>query len=453
MPSSQAQKLVALIAQAVDDIEADTASQIPGGATTDLNLPIIAPEDDLEANPKRLKAIENLQAATHQLLATLLPAGFQICQLHFAALQTVALDVVIKGKIADHINAIDPNSSKGGAHINVLAEKAEIESSKLSQILRFLAIRNVFCELTENHWANNRMSFPLRSDSKNSLVNLLGHARDDIALPALVELPNILFKNEDSYRSAWAKYHKCKTDIFDHLKNSEGGWKAVRLGKAMIESSNALATGQSHYKGFDWKTLPPKGTLIDVGGGTGVASYGLAGYLPQWKIVVQDRPEVVQFGIDHYQKLGSQANIEFEVHDFFKPQPSHRIQTSDAYFLRNILDIWPEQEGLKILTLLRKAAKPSTVLLLCETKIDPPLVEKGSVLLANGGMATSISHYFDVTMMLVCNSRERSLREYKELLEKSGWKFENLVQLTTISQKYIFKAVPNSDWKADSTGP
>lgn len=75
MPVSAAQQLVDLIAQAVKDIEADVATHIPGGTITEVNSPIVAPEDTAIATPKRRAALRNLQAATHQLLATMMPAG------------------------------------------------------------------------------------------------------------------------------------------------------------------------------------------------------------------------------------------------------------------------------------------------------------------------------------------------------------------------------------------
>ncbi|MBW0485590.1 hypothetical protein O181_025305 [Austropuccinia psidii MF-1] len=458
MPSSQAQKLAALIAQAVDDIEADTARQIPGAVTTDINQPSVAPEDELEATPQRAKALRTLKAATHQLLATLLPAGMQVIETHLSTLQTAMLDIVVEAKIADLLYSLDPDSSRGGVHINVLSDKTGIDSDKLSHILRFLAVRNIFCEINENHWVNNRLSFPLRSDSKNSVLNYLGHSHDDIVIPALLELRNFVLQKKDSviidkecYPSAWSKHRKWKGDFFEHLLSSEGGYKAERFGKAMLEITSALGIGDSQYKGFDWKSLPPKGTLIDVGGGIGAASYALAGYLPAWKIIVQDRTEVVTHGNEHYQKIGSSANIEFEAHDFLKPQPVHRMQAVDAYFLRHILHDWPESQCLKILTLLRQAAKPSTYLLVCETKLDPPVMKRDSVILPNGGMATATPHNLDLTMMTLFDSKERNTKEYAELFQKGGWRFESAIPLMTTVDKYVFKAVPNSDWKDSST--
>ncbi|MBW0568369.1 hypothetical protein O181_108084 [Austropuccinia psidii MF-1] len=359
------------------------------------------------------------------------------------------LDIVVEAKIADLLYSLDPDSSRGGVHINVLSDKTGIDSDKLSHILRFLAVRNVFCEISENHWANNRLSFPLRSDSTNSVLNYLGHSRDNIAVPALLELPKLLLEkkdkvgaDEDYRKSAWARHYRDKGDFFEHLFDPKGGWEAERFGKAMLEVTKATATGPSQYKAFDWKSLPPKGTLIDVGGGIGIVSYALAAYLPQWKMVVQDRPVMVQHGKENYEKRGSTVDIEFEAHDFFEPQPAHRIQAADVYFLRHILHDWPAQECIKILTLLRQAAKPSTFLLICETRLDPPVADKDSVILANGGMAASTPHNLDLTMMITSNAKERSTKEYAELFERSGWQLESTVPLMTMVDKYIFKAVP-----------
>jgi hypothetical protein len=63
-----------------------------------------------------------------------------------------------------------------------------------------------------------------------------------------------------------------------------------------FEMTQAIGSGEAVYKAFDWQKLGPKGTLIDVGGGVGAAAYALSTYLPGWKVVVQDRAEVVKDG-------------------------------------------------------------------------------------------------------------------------------------------------------------
>ncbi|PLW35769.1 hypothetical protein PCANC_25094 [Puccinia coronata f. sp. avenae] len=416
MSVSVAQQLADLIVKAVKDIKADTAAQIPEGKTTDVNLPTVATEEHVEMTPARRAALRTLKGTTHQLLATLMPVDLQIRDLHSSYLQTVALDVVTRARIADLIHSIDPDVTKGGVHVSVLAEKAGMEPRKLTHILRFLALRNVFCELTPDHWANNRCSFPLRTDSPNTLCNLLGHFREEIALPAFVKLPDILFDKDialahswDAKQSAFQKYYEPGCDFFESLARSKDGYRAERHNKAMIEVSRSSGTEAACYKGYDWNKLGPHDTLIDVGGST--------------------------------------ANLEFEEADFLKDQPAHRVQGADAYFLRHILHDWPAKTCAEILTHLRKAAKPSSRLLIAETIIEPALVDPQSPILSNGGIATSLSHTSNLIMLTLFNAEERSTEQFADIFSSAGWKLNSVSPVITFLDRFILEAIPDPSWK------
>ncbi|PLW12384.1 hypothetical protein PCASD_14781 [Puccinia coronata f. sp. avenae] len=454
MLPSAAQQLADLIVKAVKDIEADTAAQIPGGKTTDVNSPTVAPEEHLEVTPLRREALRALKGATHQLLATLMPAELRVRDLHSSYLETVTLDIVTRARIADLIHASDPDSSMGGVHVSVLAKKAGMEPRKLTHVLRFLALRNVFCELTPDHWANTRCSVPLRTDSPNTLWNALGHLREETALPAFVHLPDVLLHKEadvalswDPMQSAFQKYYEPGCDFFEFLARSKDGYRAERFGKTMIELSRFAGTKEAHYRGYDWKKLGPNGTLIDVGGGLGGPAYALAACLPGWKIVVQDRAEVVKSGKANYQEIGSTANLEFEQADFFKEQPAHRIQGADAYFLRHILHDWPAKTCVQILTHLRKAAKPTSRLLVAETKVGPALVDRESPILSNGGMAAASSHTVNLSMLATLNAEERSTQQFADIFLRAGWILDSVSPLMTFVDRFIFEAVPDPSWK------
>ncbi|POW13737.1 hypothetical protein PSHT_07603, partial [Puccinia striiformis] len=473
MQKSAVQQLVDLIAQAAKEIEADVATQLPGATITDINLPVVAPEDNLETTPKRRAALRALQAATHQLIATLTPASAYSTETYFYR-------YVLGARIADLIHSIDPDSSKGGVHVEVLAKMACMEPRKLAHILRFLALRNIFCELTENHWANNRHSLPLCTDSSNSIVNSLGHIKEEISLPALIELPKLLLdKTQDGalswdvHNSAFQNYYKPGCDFFEFLAKSEGGYRAERFGKAMVrgcsilifamplrnfvltqqiaicgfghqlEMTQAIGSGASVYKAFDWHKLGLKGTLIDVGGGVGAAAYAVSSYLPGWKVVVQDRAEVITDG----KEIGSTANLEFEEADFFKSQPAHRSGEADAYFLRHVLHDWPFESCSQILSHLRKAAKPTTSLLICESVLSPPLVDPNSPVLSNGGMASASTYFRNLSMMTLLNAEERSHAEFAEIFKSSGWKLQSTTPLATLSDYFILEGIPDPSWE------
>ncbi|KAH9470740.1 hypothetical protein Pst134EA_004664 [Puccinia striiformis f. sp. tritici] len=454
MQKSAVQQLVDLIAQAAKEIEADVATQLPGATITDINLPVVAPEDNLETTPKRRAALRALQAATHQLIATLTPASAYSAETYLSFYHKTAIDTVLGARIADLIHSIDPDSSKGGVHVEVLAKMACMEPRKLAHILRFLALRNIFCELTENHWANNRHSLPLCTDSSNSIVNSLGHIKEEISLPALIELPKLLLdKTQDGalswdvHNSAFQNYYKPGCDFFEFLAKSEGGYRAERFGKAMLEMTQAIGSGASVYKAFDWHKLGLKGTLIDVGGGVGAAAYAVSSYLPGWKVVVQDRAEVITDGKENYCKIGSTANLEFEEADFFKSQPAHRSGEADAYFLRHVLHDWPFESCSQILSHLRKAAKPTTSLLICESVLSPPLVDPNSPVLSNGGMASASTYFRNLSMMTLLNAEERSHAEFAEIFKSSGWKLQSTTPLATLSDYFILEGIPDPSWE------
>ena len=46
-------------------------------------------------------------------------------------------------------------------------------------------------------------------------------------------------------------------------------------------------------QGFDWKSLPKNGIVVDVGGGVGSSSLVIARANPDLKVVVQDRSTVL----------------------------------------------------------------------------------------------------------------------------------------------------------------
>ena len=49
-----------------------------------------------------------------------------------------------------------------------------------------------------------------------------------------------------------------------------------------------------YTESFDWKSLPPDGVVVDVGGGIGRITYELHKVFPHFKYVIQDLPAAVK---------------------------------------------------------------------------------------------------------------------------------------------------------------
>ena len=118
----------------------------------------------------------------------------------------------------------------------------------------------------------------------------------------------------------------------------------------------------------------------------------------QGRVVLQDT---------HAAAIDSAKGIEgLEVvhHDFNKVQP---VKGACVYYLRNILHDWPDQVCLNILSQLKDALAPDSVILLDELTL--------------GDESTHwYGASFDLLMMANYGARERSLAEWDRILEKVG---------------------------------
>jgi hypothetical protein len=131
--------------------------------------------------------------------------------------------------------------------------------------------------------------------------------------------------------------------------------------------------------------------FVDVGGGYGHQCKEVLNKYPllQGRVVLQDT---------HGSAIDSARSIEgLKVvhHDFNKPQP---VEGARMYYMRNILHDWPDQAGHDILSELKNALAPDSVILIDEL-----------VLRDQGAHWYGAS--FDLLMMANYGARERSLAE------------------------------------------
>ncbi|KZP32128.1 hypothetical protein FIBSPDRAFT_944685 [Athelia psychrophila] len=140
-------------------------------------------------------------------------------------------------------------------------------------------------------------------------------------------------------------------------------FRLERFGKAMTGSSAWEPPAGLLNSAFDWASLAPGSTLVDVGGGVGSASIALAAHLgTRVRFVVQDRERVCAMGRAACEPgLLERGVVRFDAHDFFARQP---IADPAVFLLRAILHDWPDNEAARILRRLRDAAGAGTRLIL-----------------------------------------------------------------------------------------
>ncbi|KAJ7195330.1 O-methyltransferase, partial [Mycena pura] len=457
-----------LIADAVDAIEgtyADAGVPLPRLDDPSPYDPT-DPAEALRAHPVVEAATMNLVAAAAQITATARnPVTSVLLEAH-------AFQISSCLRTASELNVVEILREAGpqGLHANDIVAQSRADPSLLARILRLLATHHIFQEVTPGVFANNRISSTL---DKGKPASLLFEKREDrltgtSGIAAMAE-----FLGDDCFKSSaqlgdtlldpagqqrpLARAIRTDEPMFQWFTRPENRYRRSRFGLAMLggEPEGLL------FKGYDWGSLPTDAVLVDVGGGIGTASMAIAQQNPTFKVVVQDLAPTIEdakaYWNQNFPEHVQRRMVELQVHDFFGPQPT---QNADVFMLRHIIHDWPDEKNIVILKHLRKAAKPTTQLIVIENII--PVVSEGesddpkinsvpgamrkaapAPLLPNCGVSNASMYMFDLTVHNMLGGVERTVRGFYDLLDESGWKLVRVYRCSgSDSEKCHMVGVP-----------
>jgi acetylserotonin N-methyltransferase len=234
----------------------------------------------------------------------------------------------------------------------------------------------------------------LRKDSERTLTGYVLYSN------------NVLFRLwthlEDAVREGghrWKQAFGADGNIFDHF----------------FQTDDAMRTFLQGMHGFGLLSSPKVATafdlgrfrkLVDLGGATGHLAIAACEHYPKLHGAVFDLPRVIEVARDQMRLAPAGARIELIEGDFFRDE----LPEADLYAVSRILHDWSDE---KIGVLL--------------TKIYGRLPRGGGLLIAEKLLAEDKSGPVPALMqslnMLVCTEgRERTLGEYRALLEAAGFK-------------------------------
>ncbi|KAJ7581877.1 hypothetical protein C8J56DRAFT_1101383 [Mycena floridula] len=100
-------------------------------------------------------AINRIVAAAGQPSATVQTPFLSLCD----ASMSYHLPACLRLLEASHTVEILRHAGSSGIHVNLIAEKNNVDKNKLAHILRLLAMHHIICEVSPNVFANNRPSW------------------------------------------------------------------------------------------------------------------------------------------------------------------------------------------------------------------------------------------------------------------------------------------------------
>lgn len=296
-----------------------------------------------------------------------------------------ALHVVAELGIADSLGDA-PRDSKD------LAAATRTNAEALNRVLRVLCAHGIF-RYHNDAYQHTPASRLLRSDHPQSM-------RSFVRMQGIPALWHIWEHLDHSLRTGHSAAEKTLPDggfwgyFAGHPEHSRL-FNDAMTSKTHGQTAGILATYDfSHFR-----------TIADIGGGNGPLLQAVLKAAPNASGVLFDLPHVIEQGAG---VASSRLNVQ--AGDFFKDT----LPVCDAYLLMHILHDWSDDEAQRILKSIRRSAPPHAKLLLVEWLLPADIKPSWTL-------------FVDLVMLTELTGKERTAREFSELLAGAGFRLDRVI--------------------------
>jgi hypothetical protein len=206
-----------------------------------------------------------------------------------------------------------------------------------------------------------------------------------------------------------------------------GNWRAPDIfGDLSGEESRCKGHHEMlrSYARHDYATVPEVMALrgderiVDAGGGLGVLASALVAHYPDVSVMLLDRPEV----IEHALSSGELSDrIDAHACNLFEPWCAE----ADVVVLARVLHDWNDNDASDILRHARAVLSPRGRLFIVE------------MVVSEDSAAGSLC---DLHLLMATGGQERTLAEYKGLMDRSGFAFTELRPLPALPSVIVGEA-------------
>jgi hypothetical protein len=287
-----------------------------------------------------------------------------------------------------------------------LATKCGLDLSDTHHIMRHAVSQGIFLEPEPGVIAHSAVSQAIVNVPNTDVM--MSSILDDMwsAAPRVVDGMAKWPGSEEPDQTAFNIASHTSDTFFDELAKNEK--RATTFAGCMTWMQSGLPLRPSFaVEGYDWSVHKK---VVDIGGSHGNIAREIVGKNPGMKVIVQDRPEVVESA-----PKGVTENVEWVVHDFFAEQP---IKDADVYFYRWILHDWSDKYCIRILRALVPALRKGARVVLMEHILpEPGTLSPYQQRLVLG---------YDMVMKELFNAKERTEKEWRTLIRSTHEGFKVL---------------------------
>ena len=314
------------------------------------------------------------------------PPHIVLMQLVQGFMVSKALQAVAELGIADLLDESPKTSEK-------LAEATSTHASSLYRLLRALASRGIFREDEHGCFDNTPLSDPLRSNAPVSVRDFVIYGLHDGNMFAWTRLMEVLKTGKPSFKDAtgfdfWAYIFQEHPEIGERFNRAMTSFAAGMI-KMVLDTYN----------------FSPFKSIADIGGGQGLLLVSILKAHPQLHGILFELPSVAEEANAYLQNQGLSDRCEIIAGDAFKTMPAGH----DAYVLKHVLHDWSDEKACHILQRCREAIPEHGKLIVLDAVMTPD-------------NDPHPAKWFDLHMMVALGGRERTEKEFKELLNRTGFK-------------------------------
>lgn len=291
-----------------------------------------------------------------------------------------------------------------------LARSTSTHEPTLGRLLRALASVGIYEQDAEGRFANTELGELLRADVPGSIEGWAAFAGRMHHWQAWAGLHDSVLTGDNAFTTVHG------TSVWEYRQQRPE--EQVAFDRAMTSRTRAVT--ESVLDAFDFARF---GTVADVGGGVGGLLAAILERYPTVHGVLFDQPDVVEAAGEMFERAGVADRYEKTGGSFFEAVPPG----VDAYLLKAVIHDWSDEDAIAILRVCRRSASEDSALLLVEQ-------------LLGQGPDPRWTAFSDLNMLVGPGGQERTLDEYRVLLEAAGWSLNAATQTRTFV--FVIEARP-----------
>jgi len=291
-----------------------------------------------------------------------------------------------------------PDLLKSGPKtVEELASETKMHAPSLYRVLRALSSIGFVSVTADGRFAQTPLSEILVTDAPGSLrwftISELGQEH----FPAWGNLLHSVKTGEIAFDNFFG------VDIWKYFEQNPED--AAVFNNSM--SGVTAATNEEILAVYDFSSFK---TVVDVGGGHGGLVTSILNAHPKLKGILLDAPQVIEGTRSKIEAAGLADRCETVAGDFFKSVPAG----GDAYVMKWIIHDWDDKRAITILQNIRNRMQPNGKVII----VDCVVPENND---------PDFSKFFDLNMMVMTGGKERTEKEFAQLLGAAGFKLLRVI--------------------------